>query len=478
MNKLKTIEPNIPKVVLLGRTNVGKSTLFNKISEKYKALVSSEPGTTRDINMSIVNWQGVEFELIDTGGLTSIHLQGYKKQDTRNKQDELDSKIVKKAIAAVKRADLIVWLVDAKHGLLKEDKDIATWLKKRNYHVILAANKADNNKLRQSISEFYKLGFGEPVAISASSGSGVGDLLDKIISHIRPISHIKQQPTSTFISPNLLSSTSINVAIIGRPNVGKSSLLNKLLGEERVIVSDQPHTTREPIDTEVHYNNHNITLIDTAGIRKKSKIKLKSVEKKGVALSLKAMARADVVLLMFDLAGDLGQQDLKLAQEILKARVGIIIVANKLDILDKDILRESALSQRQSALEDAVLKNFNFIKWAPVVLISALTGKNVNKIYDLVLEVQNNRSKIVDDEELADLISKLSAKQPPPKKRNALTRPKVLGLKQISSAPPHFEVIYKGKGILPLTYLKYIEKGLREKFEFSGTPIIIHQRKI
>jgi GTPase len=482
MRNIKKIKSNLPRVVLLGRTNVGKSTLFNKLAEHYEAMVSDIAGTTRDIKSSIINWQGASFELFDTGGLSAQHLNHKKTKTRENKKIEIELKIIDKALDAIKDAVLILFIVDSRDGLLKEDKDIALWLKKKKLKVMLVANKADGKKLQQATADFFKLGLGEPQPVSATTGSGSGDLLDKVIENLK----IDKSSTIHLVpSPKTLKP--IRVSIIGRPNVGKSSLVNNILGEERVIVSSTPHTTREPIDATFDYKGKEITIVDTAGIRRKAKISFKSLEKKGVNLSFKSLNKSEVALLVVDPSQTIGQQDMKLAQLARSCRVGIILVMNKVDLFETS-LRGSAFSQRQSAIAPAIQKTFNTIKWAPIILISALTGKNVHKLFDLIIQVQQNHSRIILQPELDKLRKKLVAKKSPPKKKTlghpgtrmykVKPAPKIVNLKQTSTSPPHFELLYRGIGILPLAYLQYFEKGLRTEFEFTGTPIIIHQTKI
>jgi len=470
MRNIKKIKSNLPIVVLLGRTNVGKSTLFNKLAEHYEAIVSDIAGTTRDIKSSIISWQGASFELFDTGGLSTKHLAAKKNKN----QDDIEIKIIDKALVAIKEAALVLFVVDSRDGLLKEDKDIALWLKKKKLKVLLVANKADGRKLQQATAVFFKLGLGEPSAVSATTGSGSGDLLDKVIKELK----IKPQEVKSEIL-NLKSE--IRVSIIGRPNVGKSSLVNNILGEERVIVSNTPHTTREPIDTTFDYKGQAITIVDTAGIRRKAKISFKSLEKKGVNLSFKSLDRSDLALLVVDPSQTIGQQDMKLAQLARNSRAGIILVMNKVDLLEAE-------RQDLSDLPLGLQKTFNAIKWAPIILISALTGKNVHKLFDLIVEVEKNHSRVILQPDLDKIRKKLVAKKTPPKKKTlghpgtraykVKPAPKIVNLKQTSTSPPHFELLYRGTGILPLAYLQYFEKGLRQEFDFTGTPIIIHQTKI
>jgi len=475
MAQAKKITSDNPQVVLIGRVNVGKSTLYNKLAEKYEAMVSDIAGTTRDIKHTAIFWQGCSFDLYDTGGLIGHHLS--KKYKTKKSAD-IDEKIIAKAVNAVRQADLILYLVNAQDGILKEDKEIAQWLKTlrqaqgKRKKILLVANKADGVKLRQASAEFFQLGFGEPIPTSAASGAGGGDLLDKIINqlNLKPIAEEKPR-----------SSPVIKVSIIGRPNVGKSSMLNMLLGEDRVIVSEKPHTTREPIDTLISYKNQDLILIDTAGIRRKAKISFKSLEKQGVNLSLKTIERSDVVLLIVDPLQRVGQQDLKLAQLITNARTSVIIVSNKVDLLEDTDLD---LQKLPAALQHT----FNVIDWAPIILTSALTGKNTHKIFDLIISVYKNYSRIVLQPDLDVVRKKLVSKQTPPRKKplgrkgtrsyKVKSPPRLVNLKQVSTQPPHFEIVYRGVGILPTNYLKYFERGLRQAFDFAGTPIIINQNKV
>ncbi len=463
--KIEKFERKFPQVVLLGRANVGKSTLYNKLADKYESLVSDIAGTTRDIKKTVIGWQGTRFTLVDTGGLSTVHLSSA----INNVNDEdINKKIVKEAIKAVKKSDLIVFVVDTKDGLMPEDRDIVLWLKKREYRFILVANKTDKSSQRPDAMEFMKLGADDPIPVSATTGAGTGDLLDEIVTRL-DLTTIQKDAGAPTIRKNLLY---IKTSIIGKPNVGKSTLLNAIIGEERVMTSPQAHTTREPIDTEITYGNHAMTLIDTAGIRKKSNITPRSIEKHGVAMSLKAMKRSDVILLVIDGAGDIGRQDLKLAQEALNDRVSIIIVVNKIDKI------ESLKDADHLHVIKAVQHNFNFIKWAPVMLLSAKTSKNVHKVLDKVVEVYSNRIQRIEQTELRDIMTKLTKRYPTPKKRGAKLPPQIIGFNQTQTNPPHFEVVYKGKGIIPLTYLKRFEKALRENYDFSGTPIIIHQNKV
>lgn len=319
------VKNNLPLVVIFGRTNVGKSTLFNCLIEKKQALVSKIEGTTRDSNIGQIEWRGVKFELVDTGGIIDLkHLENKK-----IKAQDIEAKVQQQARDYLKRADLILFLVDTKIGLMPQDKQMALFLKKaiRQNKILLLANKADSPKLRSSIAEFNKLNLNEPIPISAANGSGTGDMLDIVVDKIKRKSknQIDNQPDELKID------NSIKVCILGKPNVGKSSLLNSILGYNRVIVSETPHTTREPQNTNIIYKDNKVTLIDTAGISKKG-TKTKGLEKYGIGKSLSALKKSAIALLVIDISQTITHQDQKLIEEIIERRASFIIIANKWDL--------------------------------------------------------------------------------------------------------------------------------------------------
>ncbi len=459
---------NIPKIALVGRANTGKSTLFNTLTEKKLALTSNIEGTTRDLKVSYVYWRNKYFEIIDTGGLSGENFEKILKK-TKKKiktENDINKKIIEKAIEAVHGASLVVFLVDVKCGLMPEDLAIAKYLMQHKIPTIVAVNKSED--VSQSVplsSQFYKLGFQAVIPISAVTGFGTGDLLDEIYKIVPDMPDIKD-----YEKEEELEKEKIKVAIIGRPNVGKSTLINRLSKTERAIVSEIPHTTREPLDIEYKYKDVVFKFIDTAGVRRKSRIEQKSLEKEGSLLSLKTLKQADVVLIVIDLSSDIGHQDLKLAHLALKSRKSIIIIGNKIDGVSKEYKKEDLI--------EAIKETFNFMDWSEVVLTSAISGKNVQKIYDIIITTYNNFTKTIDEEKLNSIKTKLVQKQPPPHKRGTGKRPKILHLKQISTKPPHFEIVYRGVGTLPVSYLKYFEKNIRKKLKLSGTPIIISKKKI
>ncbi len=443
----------LPQIVLFGRTNVGKSTLFNCLTEKRHAITADKEGTTRDSNIGVVEWEGKQFELVDTGGIIDLKYLTEKKQKT----DDIEAKVQQQARDYLTRADLILFLVDTKTGLLPQDRQMASIIKKDEAikkKTIVIANKADNPKLRLDTAEFNKLGMGEPIPVSAASGSGTGDMLDYLVKKIKKAKIAPYTP-----SPK----PSINVCIIGKPNVGKSSLLNAVLGYERVIVSDIAHTTREPQDTDIIYKDKLVKLIDTAGISRKG-TKTKGLEKYGIEKSLKSLKQSDIALLVLDISQVITHQDLKLVEEIVKRKNSFIIIANKWDLVEeKDTKRYT----------EYIYTKMPFATYAPIQFTSALTKSKVNKILDLILEIKEQREKKIGDKSLDRLLKKLVKIHKPPKAKGT-KRPRVYSLKQVYTDPPKFEVRIGAKDTLDNSYLRFIENRLREKYGFLGTPITVY----
>lgn len=449
---MRHLNNNLPLVVIFGRTNVGKSTLFNCLIEKKQALVSPIEGTTRDSNIGQLNWRGVSFNLVDTGGITDLKFLLGKSLKT----NDIESKVQKQARSYIKQADLILFLVDNKTGLLPQDKEIASILKKiiDLKKIILIANKVDSLNQNYKAAEFYKLSLGEPAPISAATGTGTGDLLDIIIK--------KLSKKSTFDNNISTLGDHISVCILGKPNVGKSNLLNSILGYERVIVSPIPHTTREPQDTEILYNNQPINLIDTAGISKRGK-KTKGLEKYGIVKSLIALNKSNIALLVLDISEPITHQDLKLVEEIIDRKKSLIIIANK---WDKIIIRDT------KKFTNYIYAKLPFIQFAPIQFTSALTKEKVNKILSLILEINEQRKKEISSSILEKFISRLIRIHKPAKGRG-VKHPHIYGFKQVLANPPEFELKIGLKEDLHFSYLRFIENRLREKFGFKGTPISI-----
>lgn len=466
---------NLPLVVIFGRTNVGKSTLFNCLIEKHQALISDVAGTTRDANWARAEWQGKTIELVDTGGIMDIKFLTKRKLQTT----DIEAKVQKQARDLLKRADFILFLVDARDGLLPTDKELVKFLMKtikNKKKILLVANKADNPKLRTQASEFNKLGIGEPLSVSAANGSGTGDLLDEITKNIPKSPPLQNLPLSGLGEGAGGRGTKegegevINVAIIGKPNVGKSSLVNSLIGEERIIVSPVPHTTREPQDIKLKYKKNHFTLIDTAGISKKGRKTAKRVkdkntlEKFSILKSLAVIKRADVALLVIDINEGLTKQESKLVEEIVKKQTSLIIIANKWDLIkDKDpkhYTREINIA-------------LPFAQWAPIQFISALTGAKTEKVLDLAAEIYQARHIMIKENSLNKFLNKI-VKIHRPTKAKGIKRPRIYELTQVDADPPVFKVRISQKDTLNESYLRFIENQLRKKYGFLGTPINIY----
>jgi GTP-binding protein len=453
----------IPTVVIVGRINVGKSSLFNRLTETQKALVSDIAGTTRDYNLGQVAWGKKTFQIIDTGGVNidvlknSIQSLLTDKKSTELKNiDDIEKEIIVQTKTALKKADLILMVTDAQTGLLPDDKELALVLKKLNIPVMLVCNKVDNIRLQHQTNEFYKLGLGQPINISSANGSGTGDLLDEITKKIKGP---KGRPKK------IEKQNTVKVAIIGKPNVGKSSLVNKILGENRVIVSPIPQTTREPQDTEINYLDQKIILIDTAGLRKQAKIKA-GLEHLSTKRTLSMIKSADIILLVTEADKLLTAQDSHIAGLCQDAKAGIIILANKWDLItDKDEKIDTQVKKYYQS-------HFPYLDFAPLLFISAKTGRNVDKIMDLILAVAAERKKQIEEKELNKLLARIVKQQRPVQARGP-RRPYLYGLTQTKNDPPLFTItVGKGESI-HFSYLRFIENQLRAKYEFLGIPIKI-----
>lgn len=451
-----------PIVVIFGRTNVGKSTLFNCLTEKRSALVSDISGTTRDSNIGEVDWQNHNFKIIDTGGIMDVSLMDGKKKNA----DDIDTKVQIQASNYLKKADLILFLVDSRNGLMPTDREMALSLKKiikTTDNVILVANKADSMRLRRDTAEFNKLGLGEPFPVSAATGSGTGDLLDIIVGKIKP--YVKKEETKEAEEKE----EKINVSIIGKPNVGKSSLVNAILGEEKIIVSPIAHTTREPQDTLIEYKGHKINLIDTAGISRRGRQSAKhskfknALEKQSILKSIHALKKADIILFVLDINDELTKQDAKIIDEIFKQQVSLIIVANKWDMIEeKDTKKYSQMIYRQ----------FPYAQWVPIQFTAAKTGAKVKKVLDVILEVSEARKTNISENALARFLSRIIKKHRPVKEKGT-KHPHIYTLKQVRENPPKFNIKIGAKDTIHDSYVRFIENRLREKFGFTGTPIYI-----
>lgn len=487
----KQTSNNLPKIVIFGRTNVGKSTLFNALTEKRSALVSRVHGTTRDSNIGQVEWNNTTFTLIDTGGIIEID-NLFKKRKEKIKEiktlEDLDIKVQELVQENLKNADLILFLTDVQDGILPQDKELAKEIKKRKdilKKTILVTNKADSPKLRHSSAEFSKLGIGKPFPLSATTGSGTGDLLDLVVEKIISEKRKHKSSNETHQTTDEVHGGSdarlprrpdneINVCIIGKPNVGKSSLVNSILGEEKIIVSPIPHTTREPNDTKIEYKGKNINLIDTAGISKtghKNTKKIRSsrsLESFSINKTLKVLNKADIALLILDVNDGLTHQDSKIVSEIIERNISLIIIANKWDMIEE---RDTKKYTKD------IYMHLPFATWAPIQFVSAKTGEKVQKIFDLILEINEKRGIEINENYLSKFLQKL-VKWHKPSKSKGTKHPYIYELNQTGSNPPKFQIRIGSKDSLSDSYLRFIQNKLREKFELIGTPVQVSVTRV
>ncbi len=435
-------------VALVGRPNVGKSTLFNRIIGRRLAVVSDVAGTTRDRVYADGEWGGVAFTVVDTGGIEVT--EGRNTAPLSEDSDRFLPLIRQQAAVAMDDADVIVLVVDGQTGITAADREVANILRQTNKPVIVAANKLESSKLWDNAYEFYELGLGEVFATSALHGSGTGDLLDAIVESIPPSDPDDEE-----------EDTSIKIAILGRPNVGKSTLLNKMIGAERAIVSPIAGTTRDAIDEKLRWHGQDFTIIDTAGIRRRGKID-QGIEKYSVLRSIKTLRRADVALLLIDGEEGVTAQDAHIGGMLVEENVGVILLVNKWDLVEKD-------TYTINAYETKVRQELNFLAYAPLLFISAETGQRVNKILETVLEVQAARHHRLSTGELNDLMRDIIAHHPPPTK--AGTQLKFYYATQVGVAPPTFVFFVNRPEMLHFGYERYIENRLRQHYPFSGTPL-------
>ncbi|MFA6428950.1 MAG: ribosome biogenesis GTPase Der [Patescibacteria group bacterium] len=448
---MQPLQTSKPRVALVGRTNVGKSTLWNRLTDSGRALVSPEPHTTRDRNMSPVFWRGQTFDLIDTGGMDV-------------ERDEIGTGIKHQSELAIQDADLILFVYDVQTGITAEDRTLAKQTRKLNKNVWLVANKTDNIRVlpQAQEKEAYRLGLGEPHAVSAATGLGVGDLLDEVLDALKDI----KKPAVEFSEKPAL-----RVAIIGRPNVGKSSLMNSILGEERVIVSAIAHTTREPQDTAFSYNGQDIILVDTAGMRKQSHVK-SGLEEQGIERNRQAIADCDVAFLVFDATEKPTSQDRHLAGYLEDTNKGVILVANKWDLVEKKGVTTA------TDFEKLIRYSFPFLGWAPMVFVSALSGQRTRKLLDYALDVQKERNRVIEYNALNKIL-KTCIKSMKPLASYGPKSPRIYDVAQTGVTPPTFLVTVVGeKDNIHRNWVRFFEKRLREKFGFTGTSIRVKAQNV
>jgi len=447
-----------PIVALVGRPNVGKSTLFNRIVGRRMAIVEDLPGTTRDRLYAEADWGGLDFIVVDTGGLEVGVNTGQavdRKQtppigQTAGVESGLFlDQMRDQAQVAIAEAEVVVFLVDTEAGLTSSDQEVADVLRRTEKPVILVANKADNNQRRADAVEFYALGLGDPIPVSAQHGHGTGDLLDAIVEALPPAEAEEEEDEQ------------IKIAIMGRPNVGKSSLLNRLLGEERVIVSEVAGTTRDAIDTEIEFEGEQMTLIDTAGIRRRGKI-TPGVEKYSVLRALKAINRADVCLLLIDAQDKVTAQDQHIAGYILDEAKSVVVVVNKWDTVEKDT---HTMPQYTKEIRAAL----RFMDYVPVLFISAKTGQRVQQTLQVALQVQAERMHRISTADLNRLLQDAVARHPPKSKSGQ--RARFFYVTQPEVDPPTFVFFANDHKLVHFTYERYLENRIREAYGFLGTPL-------
>ncbi len=434
-----------PIVAIVGRPNVGKSTLFNKLAGKRISIVEDTPGVTRDRVYADADWLRHNFTIIDTGGIEV------------ESQDIILAQMRRQAQIAIETADVIIFIVDGKQGLTGSDYEVAQMLRQSKKPIVLVVNKIDHLDLEANAFEFYNLGIGTPVAISATQGLGLGDMLDEVVLHF----------------DSVYSSTEdeeyIQVAVVGKPNVGKSSLINRMLGEERNIVTAIAGTTRDAIDSKLETKEGKFVLIDTAGIRRKSKVE-EGIERYSVIRSLAAVERADVVILMLTATEELSDQDEKIIGYAHEMKKAILVIVNKWDLIEKDDKTMLEFKKRIQA-------GLNFMAYAPYLFISAKTGQRVHKVLSTIKECFDNYSKRISTGILNEVINKAVLMQEPPTVANK--RLKIFYVTQVDSKPPTFVFFVNNPNLLHFSYQRYLENQLRNSFEFSGTGIklIFRERK-
>jgi GTP-binding protein len=446
----------LPIVAIVGRPNVGKSTLFNRLLRQRKAIVQSEPGVTRDRLYATADWAGRSFALVDTGGLDWDEGSAIQVETTRQAQ------------TAITEADVIIFVVDASVGVTPADEAVADVLRRSRKPVILAANKVDDPAREDMVAEFYRLGVGSPQPVSAYHGTGTGDLLDVVIEGLPEAETVAEEVGDVTGEPGDEAAPvpPIRVAIVGRPNVGKSSLVNSLLGEARVIVADEPGTTRDAIDVPLERDGVRYVLVDTAGLRKRAKVK-ESVEKYSILRTLRAVARADVVVLLLDATRPLAEPDKRVAGYVVEAGRALVLAVNKWDLVEKD-------DRTYLAYESILRTTLHYANWAPVVFVSALTGRNMGRLMTSVQAAAAGHRRRIPTPEVTQVFRDAVTVTPPPS--DGRRRLKVGYVTQAETGPPTFVFFVNSPDLVTESYKRYLEGRAREAWDFAGTPIRLRFR--
>jgi GTP-binding protein len=426
-----------PTVAIIGRPNVGKSTLFNRLLGGRPAIVSERPGTTRDRHFGDAEWQGRRFWLIDTGGLIP------------ESQDSMDRAIRQQVDYALAESDVVVFVVDGREGLNPVDQAIAERLRKADRPVLVAVNKLDNLERSTEQYGFYSLGFGDPIGVSAGVGKGSGDLLDAIVERLPPYDPAEAEDV-------------INVAVVGRPNVGKSSLVNRLLGEERHLVAPQAGTTRDAIDSVLRFHGKTLNFIDTAGLRRKAKVE-DDLEFYSALRTERAIERAQVCVLVVDATVGMHNQDLRIASQAWDEGCGLIVVVNKWDLVEE----KDANTARQG--QQVLITKAPFLRYVPFLYVSALTGLRVRKVLDQIIEVAEGRERRVPTAEVNRVLAELIERNAPPQKPGEEV--KLLYASQIGTAPPTLAIVSNRPDEVPESYQRYLVHGFRQAWPFPGSPL-------